>query len=262
MPCSRSTEATSRTDRRLTPAHGERAILRLVRKRAAPWIFAVVVVLSGCGAQQRSSSTPTPQPTPVTTSGAPQAHPQAIEPAAGAVSPSGAGSSAPASVSVGPASGGGSTSTGGLAQPVSDAAVRRELTASGLSANSNQATLTPDGLAIAPVNAPYAVQAVISAGNEIAHLPYVWGGGHARYIDTGYDCSGSLSFVFAAAGLLNTTMTSGQLMSWDSRGRASGSRCSPHRATRSCTWPGSDSTRSRSRRRARGGRTDGPTSRT
>jgi cell wall-associated NlpC family hydrolase len=181
-------------------------------------MLAVVVALAGCGAQQRSNSTPTPQPTPVTTSGAPQAHPQAIEPAAGAVSPSGAGSSAPASVSVGPASGGGSTSTGGLAQPLSDAAVRRELTASGLSANSNQATLTPDGLAIAPVNAPYAVQAVISAGNEIAHLPYVWGGGHARYIDTGYDCSGSLSFVFAAAGLLNTTMTSGQLMSWGQPG--------------------------------------------
>jgi cell wall-associated NlpC family hydrolase len=96
--------------------------------------------------------------------------------------------------------------------------IRRELTASGLTANARQAQLTPDGLAIAPVDAPAAVQAVINAGNEIAHLPYVWGGGHGRYVDTGYDCSGSLSFVLAAAGLLNTTMTSGQLMSWGQAG--------------------------------------------
>ncbi|HZS21287.1 MAG TPA: hypothetical protein VFA63_09895 [Pseudonocardiaceae bacterium] len=121
-------------------------------------------------------------------------------------------------VSVGPASGGSGSSGGGLSQPVSDAVIRRELAASGLSANARQAQLTPGGLAIAPVDAPLAVQAIIDAGNEIAHLPYVWGGGHARYVDTGYDCSGSLSFVLAAAGLLNTTMTSGQLMSWGKPG--------------------------------------------
>ena len=90
--------------------------------------------------------------------------------------------------------------------------------ASGLSARSNQATLTPRGLAISPVGAPTAVQQVIQAGNEIAHLPYIWGGGHARFVDTGYDCSGSLSFVFAAAGLLGVTMTSGELMSWGEPG--------------------------------------------
>ena len=46
----------------------------------------------------------------------------------------------------------------------------------------------------------------------------MWGGGHARYIDTGYDCSGSISFVFAAAGILNTTMTSGELANWGKPG--------------------------------------------
>ncbi len=187
-----------------------------MRKSAALSVVAIVVAVTGCGQQQRS--TPTPQPSPVTNSSAPQAHPQAIEPVAGAAATSGGASGTPAAVSVGPASAGGSGSGSSLAQPVSDAVIRRELTASGLSANSSQATLTSNGLAIAPVNAPYAVQTVISAGNEIAHLPYVWGGGHARYIDTGYDCSGSLSFVFAAAGLLNTTMTSGQLMSWGKPG--------------------------------------------
>jgi cell wall-associated NlpC family hydrolase len=78
--------------------------------------------------------------------------------------------------------------------------------------------LTPDGLALAPVTAPAAVQEIINAGNEIAHLPYRFGGGHGTYEDTAYDCSGSLSFVLAAAGLLHTTVTSGQLMQWGQSG--------------------------------------------
>jgi cell wall-associated NlpC family hydrolase len=142
------------------------------------------------------------------------AHPQAVQPVAGAASSSGAsaGPSSPSSVSVGP-------SSGRVAQPASDAAIRQELAASGLSANADQATLTPDGLAIPPVNAPAAVQAVITAGNEIAHLPYRFGGGHGTFEDSAYDCSGSLSFVFAAAGLLGTTVTSGQLESWGRAGK-------------------------------------------
>jgi cell wall-associated NlpC family hydrolase len=183
-----------------------------VRKAVA--LSAGLAALAGCGQAQRSDSTPTPHPTPITTSTAPHAHPQAIEPVAGAANPSSAGT--PGGVSVGPAAP--ASSSGGLAQPVSDAVIRRELSASGLTANARQAQITPNGLAIAPVDAPAAVQTVIDAGNEIAHLPYVWGGGHARYVDTGYDCSGSLSFVLAAAGLLNTTMTSGQLMSWGQPG--------------------------------------------
>jgi cell wall-associated NlpC family hydrolase len=147
-----------------------------------------------------------------------RAHPQAIDPVAGQAAPvdpgPGAAPAQPSVVSVGPSS----TTGGRLPQPVSDAEVRAELAASGLSANPDQATLTPGRLAIPPVNAPAAVQAVINAGNEIAQLPYVWGGGHARYEDTGYDCSGSLSFVLAAAGLLNGTETSGELMRYGDAG--------------------------------------------
>lgn len=179
--------------------------------------FAVLtLLLAACGQQQAatSSAVRTTAGQPTTTSAMPHAHPQAIEPVAGAAASSGS-ESAPTSVSVGPPSGSGSS---GLAQPASDAVIRRELSASGLSADAKQAQLTPNGLAIAPIDAPAAVQTIISAGNEIARLPYVWGGGHARYIDTGYDCSGSLSFVFAAAGLLNTTMTSGELMHWGQPG--------------------------------------------
>lgn len=135
-----------------------------------------------------------------------------MEPIAGAGSAAVARpAAAPASVSVGPPA-------RGLAQPITDTQVRQELAASGLAASANQATLTPDALAIAPINAPAAVQQVIAAGNEIAHLPYRWGGGHATYEDTAYDCSGSISFVFGAAGLLNGPMVSGALASWGDPG--------------------------------------------
>jgi len=145
-------------------------------------------------------------------------HPQLVDPVAGSIGAvasgtdiaSGTGQNA---VSVAPA---GSADT--LAQPVSNAQVRAELTASGISANPDRATLAPGGLAIAPINAPAAVQEVIDAGNEIARLPYRWGGGHLTYEDSAYDCSGSLSFVLAAAALLRTTVTSGQLMSWGDPG--------------------------------------------
>jgi cell wall-associated NlpC family hydrolase len=191
----------------------------VVRKLVSSVAVAVALLAAGCGQAQSSQSNPTSKPVsdpPPAQSRSPAApvlhpHPQAIEPVAGAVAPSSQPAQAPASVSVG-------GSSGGLAQPVSDAQVRRELAASGLSAGSSQATLTPEGLAIAPVNAPTAVQNVISAGNQIARLPYRFGGGHGTFEDNAYDCSGSLSFVFAAASLLNTTVTSGQLMGWGKPG--------------------------------------------
>jgi cell wall-associated NlpC family hydrolase len=105
-----------------------------------------------------------------------------------------------------------------LAQPASDATIRQELATSGMTPNADQATLTPDGLAIPPIDAPPAVQEIIQAGNEIAHLPYAWGGGHVTYEDTGYDCSGSISFVFQAAHLLSSPVVSGDLMNWGAAG--------------------------------------------
>jgi cell wall-associated NlpC family hydrolase len=144
-----------------------------------------------------------------------RAHPQAIEPVAGAANPPAGSSSEPAEVSVGPSSSG---SDGALAQPVSETQIRQELSQSGMSASPNQATLTPDGLAVAPIDAPAAVQEVIAAGNQIARLPYRYGGGHMTYEDTAYDCSGSISYVFAAAHLLNQTVVSGQLENWGKPG--------------------------------------------
>jgi hypothetical protein len=74
------------------------------------------------------------------------------------------------------------------------------------------------GRAIAPRDAPRAVRAVIAAGNRIATKPYIWGGGHGRWWDRGYDCSGSVSFALHGGGLLGTTLTSGGLAGWGYRG--------------------------------------------
>lgn len=62
-----------------------------------------------------------------------------------------------------------------------------------------------------------AVSRVISAANEIASTPYVWGGGHGG-ASGGYDCSGSLSYALAAGGLLDAPLTSGGFMSWGEAG--------------------------------------------
>ncbi len=146
--------------------------------------------------------------------------PQLVNPVAGVAGAAGSGGAASAQPSSQPSEVSVSSTRNGksLPQPVSESKVLAELTASGISPNPNRATMTPGQLAIAPINAPASVQAVINAGNEIAHLPYIWGGGHETFEDTGYDCSGSLSFILAAAGLLNTTETSGELMSYGDRG--------------------------------------------
>jgi hypothetical protein len=178
-------------------------------------IAALAFACAGCGQQATSGSQAphAPQPTHAPASALPAARPQAVEPVAGA------GGTAVAQASGGSASvRSASGSTGPLPQPTSLTTVEQELAQSGFDANPNQATLTPNQLAIAPVDAPPEVQAIVNAGNEIAHLPYIWGGGHATYEDSGYDCSGSISFVLAAAGLLKGTETAGELMSYADRG--------------------------------------------
>jgi hypothetical protein len=76
-----------------------------------------------------------------------------------------------------------------------------------------------NGRAIPPVNAPPGVKQVIAAANKIRTKPYIWGGGHGRWWDRGYDCSGSVSFALHGAGLISTPEPSGSLESWGSPGR-------------------------------------------
>jgi cell wall-associated NlpC family hydrolase len=85
--------------------------------------------------------------------------------------------------------------------------------------STDEAYLTADGVAVAPASAPEEVKAIIEAGNAIATKPYKYGGGHGRWNDTGYDCSGSISYVLHAAGLLDTALDSTDFMSWGERGR-------------------------------------------
>jgi peptidoglycan hydrolase-like protein with peptidoglycan-binding domain len=82
----------------------------------------------------------------------------------------------------------------------------------------DKATVGPDGLAIAPANAPDAVKQIIAAGNEIAKKPYHYGGGHGKWQDSGYDCSGSVSYALHGAGLLDQALPSGDFMSWGEKG--------------------------------------------
>jgi len=95
------------------------------------------------------------------------------------------------------------------------AALRRKLARSAR----NGITTKPGGQAQAPAGAPQAVQLVIAAGNAIAGLPYLYGGGHAGFKDTAYDCSGSISYALASAGLVSSPMASGGFMSWGQPGR-------------------------------------------
>jgi peptidoglycan hydrolase-like protein with peptidoglycan-binding domain len=81
------------------------------------------------------------------------------------------------------------------------------------------ATLRADGTAAAPPGAPAAVKAVIAAGNRIAKKPYRYGGGHGRWNDSGYDCSGSVSFALHGGGLLSSSLDSSGFMSWGARGK-------------------------------------------
>ncbi len=77
-----------------------------------------------------------------------------------------------------------------------------------------------NGKAIAPESAPPAVKQAIAAGNRIVTKPYKYGGGHARVNDTGYDCSGTVSYALIKAGLLQgTPLDSTGFMAWGEPGK-------------------------------------------
>ncbi len=84
-------------------------------------------------------------------------------------------------------------------------------------ANGSTAILL-SGIALAPPDAPEAVQQVINAANTIVGRPYVWGGGHASFYSYGYDCSGSVSFALFGGGLIPEPLTSGSLEGWGEPG--------------------------------------------
>jgi peptidoglycan DL-endopeptidase CwlO len=73
------------------------------------------------------------------------------------------------------------------------------------------------GLATIPADAPRPVQAMINAANRIARSDYVWGGGHQSAVPqlvSNYDCSGAVSLVLHAGGLLDRTRLAAGFMTW------------------------------------------------
>jgi cell wall-associated NlpC family hydrolase len=110
----------------------------------------------------------------------------------------------------------------------SDAEVRRELGQMHAAERAAQRqTLTPvtggesiggNGTITPPPGVPAVIAQVIAGANAIADFPYVYGGGHASFVDNAYDCSGSVSYALAAGGLLSAPETSGSLESWGAPG--------------------------------------------
>jgi hypothetical protein len=83
-----------------------------------------------------------------------------------------------------------------------------------------KAKLSSNGrTAIAPRNAPGRVKKAIAAANRITRKPYRYGGGHGKWEDTGYDCSGSVSYALHGGGLLRRPLASGSFMNWSRSGR-------------------------------------------
>jgi hypothetical protein len=86
----------------------------------------------------------------------------------------------------------------------------------------DRARMASDGLhAVAPADAPQQVQDAIAAANKIVGRPYRYGGGHGSWQDSGYDCSGTVSYALHGAGLLSRPMSSGEFGGWGASGRGS-----------------------------------------
>jgi cell wall-associated NlpC family hydrolase len=112
----------------------------------------------------------------------------------------------------------------------SDAQIRRELKemeqaiknfkhgSRGSGSAAVRAAVNDGGHAQTPIGAPDVIGRIIAGGNAIAKFPYVWGGGHGSFVDSGYDCSGSVSYALAAAGLLDTPLVSGAFARWGAPG--------------------------------------------
>jgi cell wall-associated NlpC family hydrolase len=75
-----------------------------------------------------------------------------------------------------------------------------------------------DGGGDVPSAGPGALGRLIAAANRIHDFPYKFGGGHRTFDDTGYDCSGSISYALHAAGLLKYALDSSAFMSYGEPG--------------------------------------------
>ena len=81
-----------------------------------------------------------------------------------------------------------------------------------------KARLLANGMLIPPQSAPLRVKGAIAFANRIRNKPYVWGGGHGRWWDVGYDCSGAVSYALRGGSFLESPLPSGNLERWGAPG--------------------------------------------
>jgi cell wall-associated NlpC family hydrolase len=192
-------------------------ILRVVVRRrllliAGPVVLVTVIVAAALASSGRSGDSragaATPAPPAVEELPTRNARAKAVEPVAGETAASAVlPTEEPAAASP---SRGRTAATPRIAKrrrtgPTADAAI-------------SNAEVLKGGIALPPLEAPQPVHDIIEAGNSIARTPYLWGGGHGKWLDKGYDCSGSISYALAAGGLLSGPLDSGRLMSWGAPG--------------------------------------------
>jgi cell wall-associated NlpC family hydrolase len=84
--------------------------------------------------------------------------------------------------------------------------------------NYGESVILRNGRAIAPRHAPAAVHRLVAAGNRLQGKPYLYGGGHARVEDRGYDCSGTVSYALIHAGKLGSPMPSRAFRKFGNKG--------------------------------------------
>jgi hypothetical protein len=205
--------ATAAAQHRADDRHACEVRYRRVLPAAAA-AMATQAVLAACGTGHVAAMRPWLSPVPYF----PPREPAAARPAApaseGAPAPSAERASAPRAPA---ASGSGAPSDAEVAAEL------REAFKGGGSDGVDSASLTANGLATVPVTAPARVASIIQAGNQVAYKPYVYGGGHGggpegTFTDSAYDCSGSVSYTLAAAGLVKEPMVSGALARWGAPG--------------------------------------------
>jgi hypothetical protein len=74
-------------------------------------------------------------------------------------------------------------------------------------------------IAAAPAAAPLEVKRAIWAANQLRTKPYRYGGGHRSFKDSGYDCSGTVSYALGAAGLIKAPMPSSGFRNFGNKGQ-------------------------------------------
>jgi hypothetical protein len=83
----------------------------------------------------------------------------------------------------------------------------------------DRARINSSGDAVPPAGAPRRVVEVIQAANQIDDKPYLWGGGHAKWHDRGYDCSGATSYALHGGGFVKEAFPGLDFSSWGQKGK-------------------------------------------